>query len=198
MRYGLLTPLFASLFAFVPLASAQPQAPGVGNFHELNESVYRGAQPSPQGFQSLAKLGVKTIIDLRGGSHRSDAEKKAVEAAGMHYVNIPLSGRDAPTEDQVQKLLGLLNDKTADPVFVHCRRGADRTGTIIACYRISHDHWENQKALAEAKANGMSWTEMAMKHYVLGYKTNDTVVASSAGAGSQPAAAAVAAVGAAQ
>lgn len=171
MKYAFLTPLFASVVVFSPVLSAQTQQPaGVGNFHQLNETVFRGAQPSAQGFQSLAKLGIKTIVDLRGGGHRAVEEKKEVESVGMHYVNIPLSGYSAPTADQVTKLLGLLNDKASGPVFVHCRRGADRTGTIIACYRISHDHWQNQKALAEAKSNGMSWTEMAMKHYVEGYK----------------------------
>ena len=54
----------------------------------------------------------------------------------------------------------LLNDNSAWPVFVHCRRGADRTGTAIACYRIEHDHWTNQQALAEAKTFGMSSMEV--------------------------------------
>jgi tyrosine-protein phosphatase SIW14 len=173
MKYALITPLFASIIIFSPVLGAQTQQPaGVHNFHQLNETVYRGAQPSPEGYQSLAKLGIKTIVDLRGTGHRSIVEKQEVESAGLRYVNIPLSGYSAPSADEVTKLLGLLNDKSAGPVFVHCRRGADRTGTIIACYRISHDHWQNQKALAEAKANGMSWTEIAMKHYVLGYKVN--------------------------
>lgn len=169
----LVTPLFATLAIFAPMLAAQtPQPAGVGNFHQLNGAVYRGAQPSAKGFQSLAKLGIKTIVDLRGSGQRSIVEKKEVESAGMRYVSFPLSGRSAPSAEQVTRLLSLLNDKSAGPVFVHCRRGADRTGTIIACYRISHDHWQNDKALEEAKANGMSWTEIAMKHYVLGYKAN--------------------------
>jgi protein tyrosine/serine phosphatase len=182
MRYGFLTPLFALSLITGTGAFAQSQQviepSGVHNFHELNSAVYRGAQPSAEGFQSLAKLGVKTIIDLRETGHRATTEKKLVEAAGMKYVNIPLNGHAAPSEEQVTRLLALLNDKTDGPVFVHCRRGADRTGTIIACYRISHDHWNNEKALGEAKANGMSWTEIAMKHYVLGYKVNNQVIAS--------------------
>jgi tyrosine-protein phosphatase SIW14 len=160
--------LFASLLAFGPILAAQQPA-GVPNFHQVNEHIYRGAQPSSKGFQSLAILGVKTVIDLRGGGGRSADEQKVVEAAGMRYIAIPLNGYSAPSEQQVSKLLGLLNDQSTGPVFVHCRRGADRTGTIIACYRISHDHWENRKALDEAAADGMSWTEVAMKHFVLGY-----------------------------
>jgi tyrosine-protein phosphatase SIW14 len=179
MKFPAVSPLFASFIVFAPVLAAQTQVPaGVGNFHQLNQGVYRGAQPSTQGFQSLASLGIKTIIDLRESGGRAAAEQKVVEAAGMRYVNIPLNGHAAPTEDQVSKLLALLNEPSSGPVFVHCRRGADRTGTIMACYRISHDHWQNQKALDEAKANGMSWTEMAMKHYVSAYKANVNAVAS--------------------
>jgi uncharacterized protein (TIGR01244 family) len=150
-------------------AAAQINVAGVPNFHQINEHVYRGAQPSNEGFQSLAKLGVKTVIDLREAGNRSTEEQKEVEAAGMHYIGIPFRGMSAPTAENMAKVLALFNNAAAGTVFVHCRRGADRTGTVIACYRIAHDGWDNRKALQEAKGFGMSWTETAMKHYVLGY-----------------------------
>ena len=157
------------VLALGPILAAQ-QAAGIPNFHQVNAHIYRGAQPSTRGFCSLANLGVKTIIDLRGGGHRSAAERRIVEAAGMRYVSIPLSDIFAPTDQQVSRLLALLNEAATGPVFIHCRRGDDRTGTIIACYRISHDHWENRQALDEALANGMSRTEILMRHYVLHFK----------------------------
>jgi tyrosine-protein phosphatase SIW14 len=148
----------------VPLTVA-----GVGNFHQVNEHIYRGAQPTTAGFQGLAKLGVKTIIDLREADGRSALEKKAVEATGMRYINIPLRGMSAPSAADVEKIMALFNDDSAGPVFVHCRRGADRTGTVVACYRIAHDGWDNAKALQEAKTDGMSRIEIAMQHYVMNY-----------------------------
>ncbi len=161
-----------SLFAgdAVGFDSKHTTAPGLHNFYQVNDHIYRGAQPSDQGFVELAKLGVKTIIDLRESGGRSEAEKKAVEAAGMHYLSFPLAGYGAPPDSIVAKLISLMDDKTTGPVFVHCRRGADRTGTILACYRIVHDHWENAKALAEAKVFGMSWTERAMQAYIAHFK----------------------------
>jgi protein-tyrosine phosphatase len=75
-----------------------------------------------------------------------------------------------PKDDQVAAVQALFNDTTSGPVFVHCKRGADRTGMVIAVYRISHDQWDNQKALSEAKSNGMSFFERAIQHYVLDYK----------------------------
>ena len=148
-------------------AASLPKVPGsdvrgVHNFHQVDEHVYRGAQPNHEGFASLAKLGVKTVIDLRG----EKSERAVVEGAGMHYVRLAWSGYKAPAEEQVSTVLSLLNDKTAWPVFVHCRRGADRTGTAIACYRIAHDHWTNQQALEEAKGFGMSSTEAAMRRFI--------------------------------
>ena len=159
----------AGVFAMLTPAFAAGQLPGVPNFHEVNEQVYRGAQPTDEGFQSLAKIGIKTVIDLREPGDRSTTEEKAVKAAGMRYVSVPMRGLQAPTEDQLSRVLTLLDDKAAGPVFVHCRRGADRTGTVIACYRIGHDHWQNQKALGEAKSCGMSWIERAMQDYVRHY-----------------------------
>lgn len=144
-------------------------ARGVGNFHQVDAHIYRGAQPTRLGIQSLAKLGIKTVIDLREGREHAGVEEKLVKAAGMRYVNVPMKGLSAPTKEQMAKVLALLDDSSGWPVFVHCRRGADRTGTVIACYRISHELWANQKALEEARLFGMSWVERAMQHYILSF-----------------------------
>jgi len=164
----------ASFFSVVSPAASRgsslsgpAEIAGVPNFQKVNDSVYRGAQPTDQGFKALAGVGIKTIIDLREiGEHSQADEEKAVKANGMRYVSVPMKGMSSPTAEQVSSVLALLNDDTAGPVFVHCRRGADRTGTVIACYRIAHDHWQNDKALSEARSYGMSWFERAMQHYV--------------------------------
>jgi protein tyrosine/serine phosphatase len=112
---------------------------------------------------------VKTVLDLRDEPDQIQSEKRAVESAGMRFVSIPMHGLSSPTEEQIGRALALLSDSSYAPVFVHCRRGADRTGTVIACYRISMEHWQNDKALAEAQSCGMSWMERAMRRYVLAF-----------------------------
>jgi protein tyrosine/serine phosphatase len=162
-------PLLAVLLFLAP-AFAQPA--GVSNFHKVDDMVYRGAQPTSEGFGNLAEMGIKTVIDLREPGSRSRAEKIIVESYGMRYVSIPLKGWSAPSPKDIARVLELFADSSAGPFFVHCRRGADRTGTVIACYRIARQHWENRRALSEAKSFGMSWMELSMKRYVLAYNNS--------------------------
>ncbi len=160
----LLPGVLALSLSVVWLQAESPTAvPGVTNFHQVDEHIYRGAQPNGPGFTNLAKLGIKTVLDLRGEASE-DAE---VSSAGMRYVHMPWSGFKAPTDSQMREVLTLLNNSSDWPVFVHCKRGADRTGTAIACYRITHDHWSTQQALTEAKSLGMSSFERAMQRYIL-------------------------------
>jgi tyrosine-protein phosphatase SIW14 len=166
-------------------AGSSPQ--GVPNFHQVNDQIFRGAQPTDEGFRNLAKLGIKTVIDLREADDRSMAEKRVVEAAGMRYVSVPMRGMHTPTDEQVSQVLKLFDDRGAGPVFVHCRRGADRTGAVVACYRIGHDGWDNQKALGEAKSLGMSWMQRALQSYVLQYRPQQSVATAGAAAPSAPA-----------
>jgi tyrosine-protein phosphatase SIW14 len=155
----------------IPAWAATIEAPGIPNFHQVDEHVYRSAQPKDEGWKNLAKLGVKTVIDLRRpDEHSTDAEAKAVEAAGMHYVNVPMQGVVAPPDGAITKILALMNSRTDGPVLVHCKRGADRTGTVIAAYRMTHDHWQNGKAMQEAKSYGMRWTQVGMKQYISNFQ----------------------------
>jgi protein tyrosine/serine phosphatase len=149
-------------------AADQPQP--LNNFQEVSDSLCRGAQPSADGFRELARLGVHTVVDLRGAGGRSSKEAELVRSLGMQYVNIPLAGFKAPTLAQVSKVFAVLNDPSSGRVFVHCRRGADRTGTMMALYRIQHDHWTNQQALDEAKTMKMAGAERLMQKFVLDYQ----------------------------
>jgi tyrosine-protein phosphatase SIW14 len=180
-RHSLHALLQVVTLASVPacaIRAADSTISGVPNFHRLNASVYRGGQPTAQGWTSLKQLGVKTVVDLRrDGEHSVKAEQQAVEAAGMHYINVPLKRIVAPSNESISKVLALLQSNEDGPVFVHCRGGVDRTGAVIACYRIAHDGWRNQTALDEAKSYGMHWVEVGLKRYVLRFPAPRTVSA---------------------
>jgi tyrosine-protein phosphatase SIW14 len=162
--------------------AATISAPGVPNFHRVNDHIYRGGQPGSEGWTSLADLGIKVVLDLRPPSeHSTTGEEQAVEAAGMHYVNVPMKGIGAPTGEEVSRALEILDADSSGAVFVHCRRGSDRTGTVIACYRITHDHWNNQKALKEAQSYGLNFLERGMKHYIMNFNPAAEPVAAVSG-----------------
>jgi uncharacterized protein (TIGR01244 family) len=154
----------------VPAFSANLDTLGIPNLHQVNENLFRSGQPSPESWPKLAKLGVTTVIDLRRvDEHSTEAEAKAVTAAGMTYVNVPMKGVVAPSEAQMAQILSVLL-KSQGPVLVHCKRGADRTGAVVACYRIAHDRWKSKQALAEAKSHGMAWTQLGLKQYIMSFQ----------------------------
>ena len=157
----------AAVWLLAACAFAQePAANHVRNFGEVNKYIYRGAEPSGAGLEELGAMGVKTVIDLRLQSAATQAEKQQAEKLGIKYVSYPLAEFSAPGKDQVEQLLSLLEQPNSGITFIHCRRGKDRTGTIIACYRIQHDHWTNQRAMAEADHYGLSYFERGMRSFI--------------------------------
>jgi protein tyrosine phosphatase (PTP) superfamily phosphohydrolase (DUF442 family) len=163
--------------------------PGIKNFDQVDAHVYRGAQPTTEGYQYLAKIGVKTIIDLREPGDRSKAEQREVSSAGMKYVNVPMTGLTPPTNAEITTLLALMEDGASGAVFVHCRRGADRTGAVIAAYHIDHDKWDNAHALQDAKAHLMSFFEIPRQNFIRTFQPRTLLAVSTATAAAPTAAA---------
>jgi tyrosine-protein phosphatase SIW14 len=160
----------ALLLAAGNLAGARergvPPSEGIVNFGKVNDTLYRGAQPDAQGIRNLKKLGVKTILNLRMTNEVWNAEEAEARANGLIYTNVPMSGVSRPTPAQVAKALALI-ETLPSPVFVHCRCGCDRAGTVVACYRIQHYHWSSEAALQEARHYGISIFAWGMNKYIV-------------------------------
>lgn len=162
----------AALLSFLAVAGLAQEAPRYAelpNFHKVSDRLYRGGQPKAGGVKKLAEIGIKTIINLRGTDEITRAEEAEAKAAGLSYFNISMPGLSRPTDEQVARVMAIIDTEENKPVFIHCKRGSDRTGTIVALYRISHDDWTADKAMSEAKRHGMSWMEFGMKDYVSDY-----------------------------
>jgi protein tyrosine/serine phosphatase len=158
-----------ALFAYVSVAQDERRYAELPNFHKVNEYLYRGGQPRSGGIKKLAELGIKTIINLRGEDEHTRAEQIEAKAVGLRYFNIPMPGLAAPSDEQIARVMAIIDAQENRPVFIHCKRGSDRTGMVIAIYRISREGWSPDCALAEAKRYGMSWIEFRMKHYISDY-----------------------------
>ncbi|HEX2344934.1 MAG TPA: dual specificity protein phosphatase family protein [Vicinamibacterales bacterium] len=149
------SPFRASLFVALALSApmlAESRA-GLPHFAVVSSQLYRGAQPEDAGFAELKKLGIDIVVNLRHEADRIARERTLVEAQGMRYVSIPWRGKQDPKTEQMAQFLGLLRDNPDRKVFVHCQRGAERTGVMVACYRMSREHWTSDQALAEMEAS---------------------------------------------
>jgi protein tyrosine/serine phosphatase len=163
------------LFGLATLALAQdvntskPRYKELPNFNRVNQRLYRGGQPTKEGMNKLAALGVNTIINLRDADQRAFTEAEQAKSAGLRYFNVPFKRRGRPGDSQMNEVLSMIDAPENGVVFVHCHKGKDRTGTVIAIYRISHDNWTDQDAKREAESFGMKFWQRGMKEYISDY-----------------------------
>lgn len=158
-----------ALITSVNVAQIDPKYPELPKFRTVNKNLYRGAQPKPGGVKKLAELGIKTIINLRDEGKEAQAEKTEAGAAGLRYFSIPMPKFNAPTDEQVARVLAIIEAPENQPVFVHSKDGANSTGLIIAVYRMVHDGWDNSRAAGEAEFLGMSMFQIKKKSYLSHY-----------------------------
>src|ERR1700746_3623407 len=140
---------------------------GVHNAGRVSEALLRGAQPSARGLAELKKLGVTTIVDLRGNRGPVARERARAESLGMRFVNIPVRGWSAPDNAQVAEFLKLVQRDPTQKIFIHCYYGHDRTGVMVAAYRMAQQNWTPDQAIAEMDSFGFRYYFYpSMKSYV--------------------------------
>ena len=141
----------------------------IKNFGQMDDRFYRGGQPEEGDYQSLAALGIKTIIDLRDDPEAY--EKRIAETLGMRYVNIPMSDKKYPSDSKIEEFLKLVSDAETGKFYVHCAGGRHRTGVIGAVYRYNFYNWNYDQVYKEMKDFDYysRWGHGAMKDYVQDY-----------------------------
>jgi len=137
-----------------------PEAPkSIPRFLQVAPGIYRGGQPQDGGYEWLKQHGVKTIINLR--SERD--ERTQVEALGLNYVYLPMDALGEIPPNAIQTFLDTVSDPARQPVFIHCHRGADRTGFMVGVFRIAKQGWSPEQAYEEARDIGMRWWYRGLK-----------------------------------
>ena len=146
------------------------------NFSKVNEGIYRGARlTSIEAAHYLKSINVKTVINLQGGDLSSDIgiiipwaepgerpeviaqEKADVLSAGLSFINVPLNSLEAVTKDEdveIDQILDIMSIKENQPVFIHCEHGADRTGLLVALFRVKYEGVNVEAARVEWINNG--------------------------------------------
>lgn len=134
------------------IASRQ-KLPGLRDFGEVTPTLFRGGRPTEQGFACLAKMGVSIVISQEGSYKNLH---KPVERLGMQYVSMGWEC-SFPEDKTFAKFLQLLRDNPGKKVFIYCHYGDDRTGMMIAAYRMAEQGWSAEEAKQEMKAFGFDF-----------------------------------------
>ena len=121
---------------------------GVPNFGKLNDYIWRSGQPTKQGYESLAKQGLKTVVNLR----EEFPQDKDLVPQGVNYVYIPIKDEHEPTEEQAKQFLEVASNPDNWPILVHCHGGEGRAGVMSAIVRHSLDNWTHDQIMKEVSS----------------------------------------------
>lgn len=141
----------------------------IKRFAWVDSTLARGARPGPAGIKALRERGFRTVVDFSG----TDGEQALAEAEGLEYVSIPLTAHlwsSPPTDEQVRRFFEVVLDPARRPVFIHCKLGEDRTGTMAAIYRIETQGWQPPGAVEELRMLGYHDWYNDFLNYVRDYK----------------------------
>ncbi len=117
-------------------------------------TLWRG--PRPADLTPIKELGVLRIINLQSGIYEliHDDPYENINTLDYGIVEHDLGCSDflPPDEYTVARALNIIN--IGEPTYIHCKHGVDRTGYIIAAYRMRCQGWSYEKAKAEMMAHG--------------------------------------------
>ncbi len=141
-RFAGAAALIAATIAFCAIDGAvAAEAPfgdkvgaSVTNYDRIAPTVGTGGLLREGAVDRLKALGFKTIVDLRAPEEGIQGEKASAEAAGLNYINLPITAQ-APSQSQVEAFAGIVDDPRNWPVLVHCHTG-NRVGAMWALYRV--------------------------------------------------------------
>ncbi len=125
--------------------------PGLHQVVAYTADIWSGALPEgEEGFESLARLGIKTIISVDGGA--TDVE--AAEAHGLRYVHLP-HGYDGIDVLRRLEIARAVHDLPR-PVYVHCHHGKHRSAAAVASTCVALGYLRNEDAEARMHVSGIA------------------------------------------
>ncbi len=137
------------------------------NFHEVVPGIYRSGLIPEKAAPLLREAGIKTVISFDDDRERAAAEEERLKHLGIEVIPMPWSGWEYPKDETIQKAISLIENPELRPVLVHCKHGQERTGVVVACWRISHKGWSADQAYQEMKSYGFRTFQYGhLKKYV--------------------------------
>jgi tyrosine-protein phosphatase SIW14 len=123
------------------------------NLYKVDEGIFRCEQPDQKSFQELADLGIKSVLNLRN----KHSDSLFLQDSPLNCFKVNMEAKDIADDEMIQALKALRD--APKPIVVHCKHGADRTGAVIAMYRIVFQDWTKEKAIGELKYGGFGFHE---------------------------------------
>lgn len=150
-----------TLVALVIVNFSQLALAQIDNFHNVVPGIDRSARPSSDEVIWIADNSYKSILNLEAGNTSQKpsyvkAEEKQALQLGLQFLHIPMHPTQGPTKEQIDQAHAFMIDPANQPVLVHCHFGKDRTGMVIAAYRMKYQGWSYDDAVAEMKNYGFS------------------------------------------
>ena len=121
------------------------QLKGFHNLYKLNDSIYRSEQPDKSGMIELQQRGIITVLNLRDW-HTDRFEAKATS---LILAAVPIQTSKIAYADILKSLAVIQHARK--PILIHCWHGSDRTGCIVAAYRMVFENWTKEEAISELK-----------------------------------------------
>ena len=143
--------------------------PGLHNVVAYVDGLYSGSAPEGPGLETLANMGIRTIVSVDG----AQPEAEAAEKLGLRYVHLPI-GYDGMSEARKLELARALRDLPG-PMYVHCHHGKHRSAGAAAAMAISLGRLTPEGAALRMKVSGT-----APEYKGLWACASDTTVASEA------------------
>jgi uncharacterized protein (TIGR01244 family) len=146
----------------------KPSVPGIRNLARLETTIACAGAITPESVPAIKEMGFVSIINLRLASEPgADVEREAAaaKAAGLRYFHVPFNGT-TPDPEAARQFLDAITTEGAQPAFVHCGAG-NRAATMWLIKRIAVDHWDVDRATAEAIALGQ--TSMTLRQFAIDY-----------------------------
>ena len=141
---------------------------GVSNYTVVDATVGCAGATEVAAIPAIASRGYKAIVNLRLADEPGaliDESRSAAQEAGLKFIHLPFNG-SAPEEAIVDAFLKAVTDKANQPVFINCA-SANRVGALWLAKRMLVDHWDQEKAVDEAKLIGLS--SPALEKFALAY-----------------------------
>lgn len=135
------------------------------NCYRVSDEVYRCEQPGKNDIADLKALKVRSILNLR----HYHTDSKVFEQAGFQLL-LQRMEADELTVDDLVAALRLLR-AAPKPVMVHCWHGSDRTGSVVAAYRIVFQNWPPAAALDELRHGGFGYHEKSFPNIITLFET---------------------------